>query len=483
MIFISHAREDEHFMEGLVARLQRERHHCWFYEDSPLINPLRTELRAKIRQSSLFVLILSPVALASEHVRREIGWAIDAGKPLLVITLGLTWDDVRTFETGTVYEDLTGAGATIQECADGRVRDAADGVLAFIHAHSVALPDAVTSPCEASVSRSPQETSKPQSPRLWIWNLGVRAIPYLLLVPIAALTWLYRQEVVGNDPHAQFRGKVAGNWLVYDPTDWDPYDPAVSVTRASIRRDLDVLAKHGFDRIVTCGSKGDCAHIAEVAKSDCGFEGVVVGVWDPMDAEEVVNALAAQEWADAYCIGHRGLHQRYTMSELVEAIERFKRTTDVPVATCELLADYRTPSALAAQCDFLFPDVHTYWYDGTLSPEKAWEQTVRAAEQLGALAGDLGSKPVLLNMVSYPSDGAPGLTLDAQRRFYELAVLGRRDRSDIPGAIGFAFLGAFDTPWKTAIRGFQPADQHTGLLTNDRRPKPAIADVNWRERM
>ena len=54
-----------------------------------------------------------------------------------------------------------------------------------------------------------------------------------------------------------------------------------------------------------------------------------------------------------------------------------------------------------------------------------------------------------------------------------------RHRGDVSSGVYFSFLAAYDPLWKTADMGWLEAERHTGLFTADRKPKPAVLEVDW----
>jgi exo-beta-1,3-glucanase (GH17 family) len=314
----------------------------------------------------------------------------------------------------------------------------------------------------------------------------------ILAVCVAAIVVVYFTLIrpAANPPDRVFeesRDSLFGampwlNWVIYDPTGYDPFNQPMP-SEASIRMDLEVLAKHGFNGLITMTSKGNCREIARVARQ-LGFVKIVVGVWDIRDQGEVGNALSAATWADAYCLGHRGSEKRYPLQELEEAITRFRTQTHHPITTSEVLATYESNPEYVAVGDFLFPDVHAYWHDGQ-TPAVAWQQTVASALKADELVvkemqkTGKPKKPVMLKMVSFPSGGASGLTETSQLEFYRLAIRESPMKGDLPGGMSLAFFSAFDELWKTENRGFATPEKSTGLFHDNREPKQAVTKLDW----
>ncbi|MEI7900196.1 MAG: hypothetical protein WCK89_08080, partial [bacterium] len=174
----------------------------------------------------------------------------------------------------------------------------------------------------------------------------------------------------------------------------------------------------------------------------------------------------------------KGLNRLFSFEELLNTIRYLRKMTRRPVTTTELGAEYAANHALLDLGDFMFPDVHASWHKGS-TPLLAWQETQQRACRLAHLTSQ-SPKPILMKMVSYPSNGAEGLSTESQLDFYRLAVEGSRDDADFPQRVVLSFATAFDPIWKTVQNGWAEAERHTGLFTADRHPKPAVVKVNWR---
>lgn len=265
------------------------------------------------------------------------------------------------------------------------------------------------------------------------------------------------------------------NWILYTPTEYNPYTEQ-EASEASIRKDLQVLRKYAFNGLITMTAGGTARKIPRVAHEE-GFKLVIMTVWDLRNEEEVENALKEADWADAYCIGHRGLNKRYTIGELQLTMEKFRREAKRPVSTSEVILEYETNPMLIEIGDFLFPDVHTLWHHG-MDAKTVWNETIELAQKAAAAVSNT-NQLVLLKMISYPSEGAKGLTEESQKRFYRMVIEESQNRIDIPARVSFSFLCAFDPLWKVKEYGWADSEKYTGLFSQDRHPKPAVMDLNW----
>lgn len=244
-------------------------------------------------------------------------------------------------------------------------------------------------------------------------------------------------------------------WVAYAPTHHNP-DPAANMTASEevIREDLQILLDAGFRGIVTYSSSGILAEVPRIAV-EMGFEGIIMGIWSPGDAEETGAALQAVNYIDGYVVGNEGLFfDRYNLETLELAIAELKAKTRKPVTTTEVLSLYFHEPKVLELGDWLFPNVHPYW-QGITDPYEAATWTEDTFTELEARSG---GKPVILKEVGLPSEGAPRLSQYQQALYYTKL----RDSS-----VRFVYFEAFDQFWKSED-GVGP---FWGLFTKDQAPK------------
>jgi exo-beta-1,3-glucanase (GH17 family) len=252
-------------------------------------------------------------------------------------------------------------------------------------------------------------------------------------------------------------------WVAYAPTQFDSTleeQPLSShEMSASIREDLRVLYEAGFRGLVTYSASPPADQIPGIAR-DVGFEGVVVGVWNPNAQEEIDRAASLTASVDGYVVGNEGLHfGRYTFDELVDAMEALRQRTNKPVATTEPWQAYSPGAALLSLGDWIFPNVHPYWA-GQREPFWAAHWTVAEFERLRAST----AKPLIFKEVGLPTAGASGMSEENQARFFGLL-----QQTDVR----FVYFEGYDAPWKTDA----PVEPHWGLFHADRAPKQAAGIV------
>ncbi|MGA2456096.1 MAG: TIR domain-containing protein [Terriglobales bacterium] len=482
-VFISYANENLNIAKAICARLEQEKIRCWYAKrDVPGGADYPQQIMDAIAGSRILVLVLSAHSNSSVHVEKEVERALSRGIAILPMRIDQSElsGGLEYLLSGTHWLDA------ITPPLEAHLKELKQAVVALLKPRKD--PELVPPPPEPH-SFSSTQLSLPRS-RLPRWAVALLSV-LVAIGGFAGYGW-YRRSAhslcsISNScdtkaiPHDRrwdaFMGAIPWErWVIYDPTEYDPYRDQFP-SEMSMREDLQALQSKGFKGLVTMSSRGALKNIARIAH-ETGFQMVIVGVWDLRNADEIAAALGISEYADAYCIGHRGLTKRYTFGELQKTVARFQEATGRPVAVSEILGEYESNQQLVALGDFLFPDVHPQWHEGE-TPEAAWAETVAAARKTAQLTSAFPDREILLKMVSFPSAGAPGLTPDAQARFYHYAVETARDNKDVPARVAFSFMGAFDTPWKTTNYGWTLPEQSTGLFTAKREPKPAVLNVHW----
>src|SRR4051812_20704496 len=82
-------------------------------------------------------------------------------------------------------------------------------------------------------------------------------------------------------------------WVAFSPTRFNPEArPPTIPSDDSIRADLQVLRRAGFDAIITYGAEVQA--VVTLAEQE-GFSAVLLGVWDPSSQQEFALAAAAAE--------------------------------------------------------------------------------------------------------------------------------------------------------------------------------------------
>ncbi len=255
-------------------------------------------------------------------------------------------------------------------------------------------------------------------------------------------------------------------WIAYSPSQFDPGD-GVYPSVDAIKEDLRVLKKGGFSGIVTYGSEKTLGQVPVLAK-ELGFEGVIMGIWDPQSSEEMENAVSMKKYADGYCVGNGGLNKYYDEELLRQSMATLRLRTRRPVTTTEGIDLYFKHNWLLEVGDWVFPDARLYWNpEQDRSPGNFMRHLV---EEYAQLVG-LSEKPVVIKTVGYPSGGGEGETASRQKEFFTLLLENSRE---FPyERVRFVYFEAFDQPWKD----WHEVEPHWGLYYNDRSPKLAVEEV------
>ena len=89
-IFVSYAHEDSGVVYPEIQWLKDQGFNLWFDEGISPGHAWRTELGQAIEKCSLFLFFVTPTSVASAHCEREVNYAMDQNKPLLVVHLEAT---------------------------------------------------------------------------------------------------------------------------------------------------------------------------------------------------------------------------------------------------------------------------------------------------------------------------------------------------------------------------------------------------------
>ena len=255
---------------------------------------------------------------------------------------------------------------------------------------------------------------------------------------------------------------TAIRWVAYSPTNADP-NQGLEASLESIAQDLAVLRKAGFSGLVTYSASGVTGKELPRLAQEQGFDGLIVGVWNPLNQAEVdtAKAVAQSPIVLGYCVGNEGLRVRYEMPALVKVIDDLKKTTGKPVTTTEEIDDYLDEKLLNLG-DWVFPNVHPYFHR-LLEPELAVTWTKATYEDMVRRSGQ---RFVWFKEVGLPTAGDPKgiLSEETQTIYYQaLAKTG----------VKFVYFEAFDQLWKISL----PIEPHWGLFKADRAPKQIILQL------
>ena len=244
-------------------------------------------------------------------------------------------------------------------------------------------------------------------------------------------------------------------WVAYFPPTADP-TKGIEATPEAIQEDLKVLRKAGFTGLVTYSSSGVLGvELPQIAEAE-GFQGLIMGIWDPKNEDELMAAKVASNLPIVlgFCVGNEGLGKRYQLPELSETMQHLYEVTGKPVTTTEELGDYADKD-FRLLGDWLFPNVHPYFHN-RLDPEKAVRWTQGAFKQLKKKSDQF----IWFKEVGLPTAGdAEGKLSEANQKEYYVKLLETE--------VNFVYFEAFDQPWKTHL----PIEPYWGIFKSDRTPK------------
>lgn len=276
-----------------------------------------------------------------------------------------------------------------------------------------------------------------------------------------------------------------GRFIAYHPTSiafW--YGKPTRASEASIRADLAAL-RPWFDGLITYSANNGAERVPDIA-AELGFRAVVLGVWNPDDAAEIANALAARDRHPKLVVGlslgnEVVLSRRGTWGDLAYALRRVRKLAPhLPLTATEpfdeFLNDEDARSTLSAM-DFMTVNIHPIfqsWFRNAQPPHWA-DFVVKAADLLAAKY----CGPILVKETGVPTGPADlGYSSAMQRAFYRALEAQMK-----PGpARAFAYFSAFDLPWHaydaSPIPGnYHPEEAYWGLFTDARKPKPVLGGL------
>jgi exo-beta-1,3-glucanase (GH17 family) len=273
-----------------------------------------------------------------------------------------------------------------------------------------------------------------------------------------------REAVVPENFPANCSLPVDEEWTAKaDAIRWVAYSspkPASNqdVTIDLIYKDLLVLKKAGFNGLVTYGSTGVMGKVLPTLAQSLGYQGMIMGIWNPANENELNNAQKASSLpiVMGYGVGNEGLFgnkERYTVPELCAALSALRADTGKPVSTSEEIDDYFVHPELLFVGDWLFPIAHPYWHSTKYPLDAVEWQTTRYNDMAASV-----DRFVLFKEVGLPSSGAFGLSETNHDLYYrELA------KTDVR----FVYFEGFDQLSKTG----SSVEPYWGVFNAARKPK------------
>gem|GEM_PF-828079 len=292
-----------------------------------------------------------------------------------------------------------------------------------------------------------------------------------LFLVIMIVTCLAGCGVPGTEPtisltQGQSTGPLPAGWIEKVSTIvWVAYSHPSSTSKTGLEAtpdevlaDLEVLRNAGFNGLVTYASTGIMGRDLPALAQQAGFEGLIMGIWDPDSLEEYNAAINAAQnnIVLGYCIGNEGFNwpRRYDMSELSAAIKKLREATEKPVTTTEEIDDYYDKELLQLG-DWIFPNAHPYFHNRS-EPESAVRWTKDRYDRLKKRT----DRFVWLKEVGLPTAGDNGGKLSEESQKQYFVELAHTD-------VNFVYFEAFDQPGRTSL----PIESHWGIFNADRTPK------------
>lgn len=247
-------------------------------------------------------------------------------------------------------------------------------------------------------------------------------------------------------------------WVDYSSPNPNPDGGYYQPIPDSIYQDLLTLKKANFTGLITYGSAGIMGKQFLTIAGSLGYQGVIMGIWNPNGQDELDNArnAAILPFVLGYSIGNEGLSEpraRYSIPDLCSAITELRASTGKPATTSEdIEAYYRQPELLAVG-DWVFPISHPYWHFTKYALDAIqWER-----DQYAALHGKT-SRYIFFKEVGLPTAGAFGLSEANQDLYY---------RGLAETEVRFAYFEGFDQPSKTQAS----VEPHWGIFHSNLTPK------------
>ncbi|HEU4661643.1 MAG TPA: glycosyltransferase [Pseudolabrys sp.] len=259
-------------------------------------------------------------------------------------------------------------------------------------------------------------------------------------------------------------------------------DPETQKAQAAqIRADLKAIAPVTH-AIRTYSATGGAELVPGIA-ADYGLK-VSVGAWldknKDRNAREIRSALELAHKhhnVNAIYVGNETIFRdELDPKQLVEIIQRVKRSSPVPVTTGEIWHVWIDHPELVSAVDFIAAHILPYW-EG-LSAEQTVDQAIMIYDKLRqAYPG----KRVVIAEFGWPSAGYNYKNADPGRIAQAEVLRDFVARADFYG-IDYNIIEAIDQPWKTFEGGVGP---YWGLLDASRHPKfswtgPIYSADHWK---
>src|SRR6202163_292687 len=305
----------------------------------------------------------------------------------------------------------------------------------------------------------------------------VAAVLALVACVHAGMWALFRPE--GKAP--AYTGQLAS--VSYSPfADSSHPDTGVRPTPEQIRADLKAIAP--FARAIrTYSATGGAELVPPIAAEFCIK--VTVGAWIDKDQarneREIRSALdLARRYnnVNAIVVGNETtLRAEMSVADLMQLIQRVKRSSPVPVSTGEIWTVWIDHPELASAVDFIAAHILPYWEGFDAS--RAVDHTIEFYDKLRQTHP---GKRIVIAEFGWPSAGYNFHSADPGRLDQAMVIRDFVNRAEAYG-IDYNIVEAIDQPWKTMEGGVGP---YWGLFDASRQAKfswtGAITDPDYIKR-
>jgi exo-beta-1,3-glucanase (GH17 family) len=309
----------------------------------------------------------------------------------------------------------------------------------------------------------------------------VRKIRVLLFKATLVATFMSLWALMPNHTLAQgrtgskvFADKFAG--LCYGPyRDNESPDYGVQPTVTELSEDFS-LVKNLTSQIRTYGAADNLEQIPILCQQsgiDC-YAGAWLSTY-PCENERQIEGLiqiAGQNLSHlkGLIVGSEVLLRNdLTEQELIDYVTRVKDSTNLPVATGEIWADWLQHPQLAQAVDILFVHIYPYW-DGITVEDGA----DYALEKWNELKARYPDKAMVIGETGWPSEGeirGDAIPSDENQRRYISDFVAMAGSNNIP----YFYFEVFDEKWKGPLEA--EAGSHWGLYYSNGSLKPLLAGL------
>jgi exo-beta-1,3-glucanase (GH17 family) len=272
---------------------------------------------------------------------------------------------------------------------------------------------------------------------------------------------------------------ASGRFITYEPTSLVVVNGKVQpASEQGIRQDLAALRPR-FDGLVTYGAIHGLEALPAIAES-LGFRALLVGVWDPDDAQELDAALAAARAHPKLVLGivlgneivFRRSSSMQGLALRLHALHMRAPTLLLAASEPFHLFNAGDATGVLAESDVLLPNIHPI-YQSWFKPGNGERQ---AAEFVRNVVGDLRRLycgPVLVKETGEPSGPASGGYSAANQALFWQAL---RDTLPASRDAAFSYFAAYDLPWRAQDGGLE-SEAHWGLLDAQRHDKQSLREL------